>query len=108
MAIVVINDEKALDGQDILGGGGGGVSGDLGTAAAADVGDFATAAQGGLADSALQPGDVVNALDSTATDAPLSAAQGKVLNDAITPLVATDARLTGATNILISQFNGGF
>lgn len=29
--------------------------GDLGTAAAADVGDFATAAQGGLADTALQP-----------------------------------------------------
>jgi len=29
--------------------------GDLGSAAAADVGDFATAAQGGLADSAVQP-----------------------------------------------------
>jgi hypothetical protein len=32
--------------------------GDLGTAAAADVGDFATAAQGALADSATQPGDL--------------------------------------------------
>ncbi len=32
--------------------------GDLGTAAAADVGDFATAAQGLLADSAVQPGDI--------------------------------------------------
>ena len=30
--------------------------GDVGTAAAADVGDFATAAQGGKADSAIQPG----------------------------------------------------
>ncbi|PZR51407.1 MAG: hypothetical protein DI537_56745, partial [Stutzerimonas stutzeri] len=30
----------------------------LGTAAAADTGDFATAAQGGLADSAVQPGDI--------------------------------------------------
>ena len=33
------------------------------------------------AESALQPNDVVNALNSTATDAPLSAAQGKALND---------------------------
>lgn len=33
--------------------------GDLGTAAAADVGDFATAAQGNLADSALQPGATI-------------------------------------------------
>ena len=35
------------------------------------------------AGTALQAGDVVNALDSTATDAPLSAAQGKVLKDAL-------------------------
>jgi len=35
------------------------------------------------AESALQPGDVVNALNSTATDAPLSAAQGKALKDAL-------------------------
>ena len=33
------------------------------------------------AESALQPDDVVNALDSTSTDAPLSAAQGKALED---------------------------
>ncbi len=32
--------------------------GDLGTAAASDVGDFATAAQGALADTATQPGDL--------------------------------------------------
>ena len=35
------------------------------------------------AESAIQPGDVVNALNSTATDAPLSAAQGKALKDAL-------------------------
>src|SRR5690606_1933696 len=37
----------------------------LGTAAAADVGDFATAAQGALADTALQPGDELTALAAT-------------------------------------------
>ena len=41
----------------------------------------ATAAQGALADTALQPGDVVNDLDTMDDDAPLSAAQGKALND---------------------------
>ena len=46
--------------------------GDLGTAAAADVGDFATAAQGGLADSALQPGDVDDTPADGATTAPIS------------------------------------
>lgn len=38
---------------------------DLGTAAAADAGDFATAAQGALADTALQPGDELTALAAT-------------------------------------------
>ena len=33
-------------------------AGDVGTAAASDIGDFATAAQGGKADSAIQPGDI--------------------------------------------------
>jgi len=42
--------------------------GDLGTAAAADVGDFATAAQGVLADSATQPGDLGTAAATDATD----------------------------------------
>jgi len=40
--------------------------GDLGTAAAADTGDFATSAQGGLADTAVQPGDNANTLGSGA------------------------------------------
>jgi|DEB0MinimDraft_10_1074344.scaffolds.fasta_scaffold09019_2 hypothetical protein len=58
----------------------GDVSG-LGTAAAAATTDFATAAQGTTADAALQPGDVVDNLTSTSTTAPLSAAQGKALQD---------------------------
>lgn len=37
----------------------------LGTAAAADTGDFATSSQGGLADSAVQPGDPLTDLAST-------------------------------------------
>lgn len=53
----------------------------LGTAAAAATTDFATAAQGTTADAALQPGDVVDNLTSTSTTAPLSAAQGKALED---------------------------
>lgn len=47
----------------------------------AAVGAYATAAQGAKADSALQPGDVVNSLESLLTSVPLSAAQGKVLQD---------------------------
>ena len=46
-----------------------------------DSSDYATAAQGTTADSALQPGDVVNNLTSTSTTTPLSAAQGKALED---------------------------
>lgn len=38
--------------------------GDLGTAAAADAGDFATAAQGSAADSAVQPGDLATVATS--------------------------------------------
>src|SRR5690606_33404119 len=41
----------------------------LGTAAAADTGDFATAAQGALADTALQPGDELTALAATGVPA---------------------------------------
>ena len=53
----------------------------LGTAATTASTDYATAAQGTTADSALQPGDVVDNLTSTSTTAPLSAAQGKALED---------------------------
>ena len=53
----------------------------LGTAATTASTDYATSAQGSTADSALQPGDVVDNLTSTSTTAPLSAAQGKALED---------------------------
>lgn len=49
--------------------------------APADI-DAATSAQGALADTAIQPGDVINDLTHTDTDKPLSAGQGKALNDA--------------------------
>ena len=50
-----------------------------------DIG-AATSAQGALADSALQPSDVVNNTTSTATDAPLSANMGKSLQDQVNNL----------------------
>lgn len=50
--------QQALTAGDING---------LGTAAAADAGDFATAAQGATADNAVQPGDAVSVLAETAT-----------------------------------------
>jgi len=51
--------------------------GDLGTAAAADTTDFATAAQGALADSAVQPGDdAANLGSGTATDGWVLTADG--------------------------------
>lgn len=42
--------------------------------------------------SLLGTGDVVNDLTSTATDKPLSAAQGKVLNDNLTQIVKSETR----------------
>jgi len=44
--------------------------GDLGTAAAADASDFATAAQGAKADTAVQPADLTAVRARTATDMP--------------------------------------
>lgn len=48
-----------------------------------NVSEFATSAQGALADSALQPSDVVNNTSSTATNKPLSANIGKSLQDQV-------------------------
>lgn len=45
----------------------------LGTAAAADTSDFATAAQGALAASALQPGDLGTVVPVTTSTAPTAA-----------------------------------
>ena len=60
------------------------------------------------AGTALQPGDVVNALNSTSTTAPLSAAQGKALADGKIsgPASATDnaiARFDGTTGKLVQD-----
>ena len=49
------------------------------------------------AGTALQAGDVVNALDSTSTTAPLSAAQGKALNDGKANANADAADFTSGT-----------
>ena len=53
-----------------------------------NVSEFATSAQGALADSALQPSDVINSTSSTATNAPLSANMGKSLQDQVDNLKA--------------------
>lgn len=60
----------------------------LGSAAYTDSTAYAAAAQGEKANSALQPSDVVNRLDSTATDVPLSANQGRVLSQQIQAISA--------------------
>lgn len=65
----------------------------LGTAATSAAGDFATAAQGALADSAVQPGDVVDDLTTGGSAVPGSAAQLVVLKgliDNINTLLASD------------------
>lgn len=53
------------------------------------------------ADTALQPGDVVNTLVSTSATVPLSAAQGKALNDA--KLAASGGTLTNVKETLYYQ-----
>lgn len=50
--------------------------------------NYATAAQGEKADSALQPSDVIDDVDTTTTNKPLSANMGKVLQDQIDNLKA--------------------
>jgi hypothetical protein len=59
-------------------------SADLGTAAAADADEFASAAQGALADSAVQPGDIGTAAAEDVT-AFASAAQGALADSAVQP-----------------------
>jgi len=57
---------------------------DVGTAAAADVGDFATAAQGAKADTAVQPADIGSAATADAADF-ATAAQGLLADSALQP-----------------------
>lgn len=58
----------------------------LGTAAAEDTTAFATAAQGTLADTALQASDIVDNLNSTSATKALSANQGRELESQIVAL----------------------
>lgn len=86
---------------------------DAGTAAGADTGNFATAAQGGLADTALQPADVGTAAANDTGDF-ATAAQGTLADTAVQPgdlaPVATsgdygdldDAPLHGLENAIIN------
>jgi hypothetical protein len=69
----------------------------LGTAATQNVDDFATGAEGDLASSALQPGDIINNLTSTSTVDVLSAAQGKTLNDTKQATITTSTALAAAS-----------
>lgn len=73
---------------------------DLGTAAAADTGDFATAAQGEKADTAIQPGDLGTAAAAD-TDDFATAAQGAKADSAVQP---DDLAHPGLINAII---NGG-
>lgn len=61
----------------------------LGTAAAADTGDFATAAQGALADSAVQPGDLAAVATSGAYSDLTGTPQGVAVPDATDDAIAT-------------------
>ena len=84
----------------------------LGSAALSESTDFASASQGTTAQSALQPGDVVDNLTSTSTTAPLSANQGKVLEDSkienlvddTTPELGGNLDVNG--NSIVSSSNG--
>jgi len=82
----------------------------LGTAAAADVGDFATAAQGNLADSALQSGDNISELTNdsgyvnstqAASAAPVQSVNGG------TGTVTLDSTDVGAIPMTQKGSNGG-
>lgn len=75
--------------------------GDIGTAAAQDVGYFATAAQGTLADSATQPGDLATVATSGSYD---DLDDKPTIPTGLDSL--TDVVITSATNGQGLQFNG--
>jgi hypothetical protein len=77
----------------------------LGTAAAEDVGAFATAAQGALADSAVQPGDIGTAASHAATDF-ATTAQG-VPSGGTTGQVLAKASSTDNDTGWVDQTGGG-
>lgn len=84
----------------------------LGTAAAADTGDFATAAQGVLADSAVQPGDLAAvATSGSATDLTTGTLDSARLPATIAAnTTGSAAKLTTARTLIIGSsgktFNG--
>lgn len=87
----------------------------LGTASESDTDDFATAAQGSTADSALQPGDQASAIvteSTTSRTLALTDAQKYIrcTNGSATTITVppqTDVAWTAATEILIEQAGAG-
>lgn len=74
-----------------------------------NVGDHPTITnyQGNNNVSILQPSDVINSLNSTETDLPLSALQGKNLNDTINNIINAseyDVTMQNNTNIYLKKF----
>jgi len=72
----------------------------LGTAATADSADFATAAQGVLADSAVQPGDLGNSATRNVgtTAGTVCAGDDSRLSDARTPTAHASSHVTGGSD----------
>lgn len=72
----------------------------LGTAATADSADFATAAQGALADSAVQPGDLGNSATRNVgtTAGTVCAGDDSRLSDARTPTAHASSHVTGGSD----------
>jgi hypothetical protein len=66
-----------------------------------DFSELATAEQGAKADTALQPEDVINNLTTTDDDAPLSATQGKALQD-------NKANITQEAWTAVTSFSNGW
>lgn len=67
----------------------------LGSAAFTETSDYATSVQGLRAGSALQPSDVVDNLNSTNAAVPLSANQGRILNQGLQSLNANGRPIGG-------------
>lgn len=67
----------------------------LGTAAFTSSSAYATSTQGAKADSALQSSDVVDSLSSTSTTTPLSANQGRILQQQIQSISASGKPIGG-------------
>lgn len=80
----------------------------LGTAANNATGDFATAAQGALADSAVQPGDLGGAasLNVGTTAGTVAAGNDSRFSDARTPTAHASSHITGGADAIQSATSG--